>query len=128
MRLSGGILRMFSPLSSWGPEMGIVTLTEQQITEYLAGLPLWKRDGNSITRLVAPIRYHAGVALIVHVADISRLTHHHADINLSFDGVRFTITTHDAGGVLTAADFDLAARIDQVAAGHAGVLDVAPPA
>lgn len=108
--------------------MDITPLSDEQITERLAGLPGWSRDGNAITRLVAPIRYHAGVALIVHVADISRLTHHHADINLSFDGVRFTITTHDAGGVLTGADFDLAARIDQVAAGHAGVLDVAPPA
>ncbi|WP_328806396.1 4a-hydroxytetrahydrobiopterin dehydratase [Streptacidiphilus fuscans] len=61
-------------------------------------------------------------------ARLGRLTQHHADTNLSFDGVRFTITTHDAGGVLTATDFALAAQIDKVAAGHAGELDVAPPA
>lgn len=107
--------------------MDITPLSDAEITERLAALPSWTREGHVITRLVAPIRYHAGVALIVHVADISRLTQHHADINLSFDGVRFTITTHDAGGVLTAADFDLAAQIDKVAAGHAGALDVAPP-
>lgn len=100
-------------------------LSEREITERLARIPLWTRDGNTITRLVSPIRYHAGVALIVHVADLSRLTHHHADINLSFDGVRFTLTTHDAGGVLTDADFTLAERIDQVAAGHAAAWDVA---
>ncbi len=33
-------------------------------------------------------------------------------------GVRFRITTHDAGHRLTAADFDLAARIDRIAAAH----------
>lgn len=102
-----------------------VALTEDEITEALKQLPQWVRQGNEITRLV-PIRYHAGVALIVHVADISRLTHHHADINLSFDGVRFTITTHDIGGRLTRADFTLAERIDVIASGHAARWDTGP--
>ncbi|WP_042446985.1 4a-hydroxytetrahydrobiopterin dehydratase [Streptacidiphilus jiangxiensis] len=100
-------------------------MSEREIDEHLAGLPHWTRDGDTITRLVTPIRYHAGVALIVHVADLSRLTHHHADINLSFDGVRFTLTTHDAGGVLTDADFLLAERIDQVVTGHSAAWDIA---
>jgi 4a-hydroxytetrahydrobiopterin dehydratase len=102
-----------------------VALTQDEITEALKRVPQWHRHGNGITRLV-PVRYHAGVALIVHVADISRLTHHHADINLSFDGVRFTITTHDAGGVLTEADFTLAERIDVIASGHAARWDLEP--
>lgn len=102
-----------------------VALSETGITVAMARVPLWEREGDSITRLVS-VRYHAGVALIVHVADISRLTHHHADIHLSFDGVRFTITTHDAGGVLTEADFTLAERIDVIASGHAARWDVEP--
>ncbi len=73
-----------------------------------------------------PVRYHAGVALIVHVADVSRLTSHHADINLSFDGARFTITTHDAGGRLTVADFELAERVDVIVSGHPAAWDVGP--
>lgn len=32
--------------------------------------------------------------------------------------VRFAVTTHDAGHKLTAADFDLAQRIDSIAAAH----------
>lgn len=106
--------------------MDITPLTDEQIAERLKALPLWERDGNTITRLVV-LRYHAGVALIVHVADISRLTHHHPDVELTFDGVRFRITTHDAGGVLTAADFLLAANIDVIASGHAAPLDLAAP-
>jgi len=103
----------------------IVPLSDQEIESRLDALPEWERQGNAISRLV-PVRYHAGVALIVHVADISRLTSHHADINLSFDGVRFTITTHDAGGVLTEADFTLAGRIDVIASGHSAAWDVGP--
>lgn len=102
-----------------------VALSEEGITVAMARVPLWDREGDSLVRLVS-VRYHAGVALIAHVADVSRLTHHHADINLSFDGVRFTVTTHDAGGVLTEADFALAEKIDVIAAGHAAAWDVGP--
>ncbi|MFD6532867.1 4a-hydroxytetrahydrobiopterin dehydratase [Streptomyces sp. NPDC060184] len=92
-------------------------LTEEQIVAHLAAHPGWVRDGNEITRTFG-IRYHGGVAMIVHVADVERLIGHHADIDLRWDQIRFGITTHDAGHKLTDADFDLAARIDEIAAAH----------
>ncbi|MBV7669319.1 4a-hydroxytetrahydrobiopterin dehydratase [Streptomyces halstedii] len=97
--------------------MGKEPLAEADITAHLAALPGWERDGHGITRTFG-IRYHGGVALIVHVADIERLIGHHADIDLRWDHVRFRITTHDVGHRLTEADFVLAARIDQIAAAH----------
>lgn len=72
---------------------------------------------NAITRVFG-IRYHGGVAMIVHVADVEKLIGHHADIDLRWEHMRFRITTHDAGHRLMAADFDLAARIDRIAAAH----------
>ncbi|MEV5161036.1 4a-hydroxytetrahydrobiopterin dehydratase [Streptomyces sp. NPDC053728] len=92
-------------------------LTDEEIAEQLAALPGWTRQGDEITRSFG-IRYHGGVAMIVHVADVERLIGHHADIDLRWDHVRFGITTHDAGHRLTVADFDLAARIDHIAAAH----------
>jgi 4a-hydroxytetrahydrobiopterin dehydratase len=56
--------------------------------------------------------------MIVHVADVERLISHHADIDLRWGKVRFGITTHDAGHKLTAADFQLAHRIDAIAQAH----------
>ncbi|WOX09174.1 4a-hydroxytetrahydrobiopterin dehydratase [Streptomyces sp. N50] len=94
-----------------------VALTEDEIVIALESVPGWRRDGDEITRSYA-IRYHGGVALIVHVADVERLIGHHADIDLRWGKVRFGITTHDAGHKLTAADFDLAQRIDAIAAAH----------
>lgn len=94
-----------------------VPLTEDQITAALQETPGWRRDGDEITRAFG-IRYHGGVAMIVHVADVERLIGHHADIDLRWGRVRFAITTHDAGHKLTVADFDLARRIDAIAAGH----------
>ncbi|WP_328721719.1 4a-hydroxytetrahydrobiopterin dehydratase [Streptomyces sp. NBC_00247] len=97
--------------------MGKEPLTEEQIAGQLAARPGWTRDGDEITRTFQ-IRYHGGVAMIVHVADVERLIGHHADIDLRWGQVRFGITTHDVGRRLTEADFDLAARIDQIGAAH----------
>ncbi|MET8475446.1 4a-hydroxytetrahydrobiopterin dehydratase [Streptomyces sp. NPDC006422] len=94
-----------------------VPLTEDEIVIALDGLPGWRREGDEITRTYG-IRYHGGVAMIVHVADVERLIGHHADIDLRWGKVRFGITTHDAGHKLTAADFDLARRIDAIAEAH----------
>lgn len=94
-----------------------VPLTEDEIVIALEGMPGWRRERDEITRTFG-IRYHGGVALIVHVADVERLIGHHADIDLRWDRVRFAITTHDAGNRLTAADFDLAQRIDAIAQAH----------
>jgi len=106
--------------------VGKEPLTDQEIASHLAGVPGWTRDGNEITCSFG-IRYHGGVAMIVHVADVERLIGHDADIDLRWDHVRFGITTHDTGHRLTAADFDLAARIDQIAAAHgAEVFDACP--
>ncbi|MBN3931083.1 4a-hydroxytetrahydrobiopterin dehydratase [Streptomyces verrucosisporus] len=49
---------------------------------------------------------------------VERLVGHHADIDPRWDRVRFAITAHDAGNRLTGDDFDLAGRIDQIAAAH----------
>ncbi|MGA5044444.1 4a-hydroxytetrahydrobiopterin dehydratase [Streptomyces arboris] len=92
-------------------------LSDEEISTKLAELPGWAREGDTITCTFG-IRYHGGVAMIVNVADIERLIGHHADIDLRWDHVRFGITTHDAGHRLTAADFDLASRIDRIAAAH----------
>ncbi|UIX29552.1 4a-hydroxytetrahydrobiopterin dehydratase [Streptomyces sp. GQFP] len=94
-----------------------VPLTEDKIDAALREVPGWRREGDEITRTFG-IRYHGGVALIVHVADVERLVSHHADIDLRWGKVRFAITTHDAGHRLTAADFDLAQRIDAIAKAH----------
>ncbi|UUN27039.1 4a-hydroxytetrahydrobiopterin dehydratase [Streptomyces sp. FIT100] len=98
-------------------EGGTAILGEVEIEACLQDLPTWQRVGDTITSAFR-IRYHGGVAMIVHVADVERLISHHADIDLRWDHVRFTITTHDVGHKLTLADFDLAKRINKIAAAH----------
>jgi 4a-hydroxytetrahydrobiopterin dehydratase len=92
-------------------------LSDEEIAKRLGALPEWTRDGDEIHRRV-DIRYHAGVAMIVHIADRERRIGHHADIDLRIDHLHIVVTTHDADYKLTEADFDLAARIDAIAAAH----------
>ncbi|MET9880991.1 4a-hydroxytetrahydrobiopterin dehydratase [Actinacidiphila glaucinigra] len=93
-------------------------LSDEEIERELSGLPGWERVGDEIVRTFRTGRYHGGVALIVHVADIERLIGHHADIDLRWETVKFAITTHDMGNRLTAADFDLARRINEICTAH----------
>ncbi|WP_324604770.1 MULTISPECIES: 4a-hydroxytetrahydrobiopterin dehydratase [Streptomyces] len=58
------------------------------------------------------------MAAIVSIADRSRRIQHHADLDLRMDRLRASITTHDAGFKLTAADFDLAQRIGTMVTAH----------
>ncbi|GHB43528.1 hypothetical protein GCM10010347_10920 [Streptomyces cirratus] len=92
-------------------------LTHEEIAESLAELPGWEQDGDAITRTY-PIGYHAAVAAIVTIADRARRVRHHPALDLRVDHLRASISTPDTGNRLTAADFDLAHRIDAIMAAH----------
>ncbi|GLZ07452.1 putative pterin-4-alpha-carbinolamine dehydratase [Actinomadura sp. NBRC 104412] len=95
----------------------LVPLTDAQITERLSGLPGCSRDGNAITRTFSHT-YHETVHLAMYVAAKAREVGHHPDIHITWQRIRFDITTHDAGHRLTEKDFELARHIDAIAVGH----------
>lgn len=92
-------------------------LTDDQIAEHLAGPPGWTRDGDAITRTFRHT-YHETVHLAMYVAAKAREVGHHPDIHITWQRIRFAITTHDAGGRITVKDFELARHIDAITAGH----------
>ncbi|MBB6435570.1 4a-hydroxytetrahydrobiopterin dehydratase [Streptomyces candidus] len=92
-------------------------LTDHEIAERLEDLPEWQQVGHEIVRRYE-IGYDEAVAAVVTIADRARRVQHHAGLDLRADSLTARITTHDAGNVLTAADFDLAYRIDAIVAAH----------
>ena len=92
-------------------------LTPDEVAAQLARRSGWSGDTSEIEKWFE-IGYHAAVRLIVDVAAESKRVGHHADIDLRFGRVRFGITTHDVGNQVTELDFDLADRIDRIAAEH----------
>ncbi|MFB4310199.1 4a-hydroxytetrahydrobiopterin dehydratase [Actinomadura sp. GTD37] len=93
------------------------TLDDTAVAERLRGLPAWDRDGDAIRRRVKAPSFMAGIDVVAEVARAAEDADHHPDIDIRWRTLTFTLTTHSAGG-LTGKDFDLAARIDEIAARH----------
>jgi 4a-hydroxytetrahydrobiopterin dehydratase len=91
-------------------------LTELQILARLQGVPLWSRSGSEIHRTFACADFPSAIAFVRRVAEAAERADHHPDIDVRYDRVTLTLSTHSVGG-LTAADFDLAATADGLAAG-----------
>lgn len=90
-------------------------LSDARIAERLASLPGWARTGDEITRTFRHT-YHECVHFMLYVAARAEEIGHHPDMHLTWQRIRFVITTHDAGHKLTEADFELARHIDAIAA------------
>jgi 4a-hydroxytetrahydrobiopterin dehydratase len=88
-------------------------LSDEEISARLAGSQ-WRRDGREIVRAVECRDFASAIALVNRVADVSEEHNHHPDILIhGWNRVRLSLTNHSAGG-LTATDFDMAARFDEL--------------
>ncbi|WP_326822611.1 4a-hydroxytetrahydrobiopterin dehydratase [Streptosporangium sp. NBC_01756] len=96
-------------------------LTDEEITRRLADLPGWQRRGDAIARTFAHT-YHECLHLALYVGAKAREVGHHPDIDIRWQRITFSITTHDSGDQLTEKDFELAAHIDRIAQGHGAEL------
>lgn len=89
-------------------------LTEDEIIAQLSSTPGWDREGSSITRSVTREDFRAAMLFTGAVAYLAEEANHHPDILIQWNRVTLTLSTHSAGG-LTAADFNLAGRINALA-------------
>jgi 4a-hydroxytetrahydrobiopterin dehydratase len=86
-------------------------LTEAQITEGMARLPLWERQGDRIERDFQFADFVAALGFIVEVGALAERAQHHPEIINTYGHVRIALSTHDAAG-LTLRDLQLAEAID----------------
>jgi 4a-hydroxytetrahydrobiopterin dehydratase len=93
-------------------------LSEEAITAALARVPEWSREGDAIKRSIKAPSFLSGIELVVEVAHAAEEADHHPDIDIRWRTVTFTLSTHSEGG-LTLLDFDLATKIDMLAARQA---------
>jgi 4a-hydroxytetrahydrobiopterin dehydratase len=93
-----------------------VPLTGAEIDEQLAALEGWTREDDAITRTFQHA-YHECLHFAMYFGAKAREVSHHPDIYITWQRIRFAITTHDAGGKITERDCMLAARIDAIAVG-----------
>lgn len=73
-------------------------------------VPDWESNGREITRTYKFKNFSEAMAFVNKVAGLSEAADHHPDINIRYNKVRLTLSTHSAGG-LTEKDFSLARQI-----------------
>jgi len=91
-------------------------LPDADIPTRLADLPGWTRSGDAITRTFQFAGFPEAVAFVTRLVAPAEGMEHHPDIDVRYNKVIVTLSTHDQGG-LTAYDFDLAALVDGAVAG-----------
>ena len=89
-------------------------LNASQIKTKLATVPDWTKKGSTIVRTFQFKDFVAAVRFVNAVARLAEKAWHHPDIDIRWNKVSLTLTTHDAGG-LTTKDFTLAHRFDRLA-------------
>src|SRR5271157_1851080 len=90
-----------------------ILLPEDQITIELKKLDGWSRGQNEIRKTWVFKDFVRAVAFVNSVAIIAENLNHHPDIDIRWNKVVLTLTTHSAGG-LTPLDFTLAKAIEEI--------------
>jgi 4a-hydroxytetrahydrobiopterin dehydratase len=89
----------------------MATLDDNEIQSRLAELEGWEHAGDAIRKEFKRYDFVGSVDFVRALVAPAEEMGHHPDLEISWDTVTVTITTHAEGG-LTANDFELAARLD----------------
>jgi 4a-hydroxytetrahydrobiopterin dehydratase len=91
----------------------MIKLDAAQIVLALATVPQWKQQDDVIMRTFEFKDFPAAVKFTDAVAELAEQAWHHPDIDIRWNKVTLTLTTHKAGG-LTEKDFALAQQFDRL--------------
>jgi len=88
-------------------------LSTQEINLRLKAIPDWSKRAKTIFRTFKFESFLMSIAFVRRIAKRAEKLNHHPDIDIRYDQVSLTLTTHDEGG-LTEKDFTLAGQCDEV--------------
>lgn len=93
-------------------------LTAAQLEAFLADHEGWASQGEAISKEFAFPGFRAAIAFVNRVAERADAARHHPDIEIHYNRVTISLSTHDADGV-TEKDVAAAAEIDTASEGDA---------
>lgn len=88
-------------------------LSNDQITKELQSIKEWKLAGKEITKTYTFKDFVRSMGFVNSVALLAEKANHHPDIDIRWNKVVLSLSTHSAGG-LTEKDFSLAKEIEQL--------------
>ncbi|NMG19565.1 4a-hydroxytetrahydrobiopterin dehydratase [Brasilonema bromeliae] len=88
-------------------------LTEEEIQEKVSHLPNWTLQASTLQCTRQFKDFIEAIEFVNKLVEPAESAQHHPDIEISYNKVKISLTTHDAGG-LTQKDFDLAKLISEI--------------
>lgn len=89
-------------------------LTKAEIDLALQKLPEWETDANHLCKTYTFEGFAQAIAFIVEVGYAAEAANHHPEIYNVYSKVMLSLTTHDAGDVITHKDLVLAQKIEAI--------------
>jgi len=106
--------RVFRDLRSLG---FMALLPDEQIESFTEDNPDWKWSDSEITRTYEFEDFNESMGFVVRVALEAEKANHHPDIDIRWNKVTLTLSTHSEGG-LTDKDLELATTADRLVGPH----------
>lgn len=88
----------------------VALLNSSQIQELSSQVPDWKVEGKHLKIVKIFKDFIEAIAFVNKLVEPAETAGHHPDIEISYNKVTISLTSHDAGG-LTEKDFALAQQI-----------------
>jgi 4a-hydroxytetrahydrobiopterin dehydratase len=88
-------------------------LNEDQIKKRLGALRGWQRKNSEISKVYDLKDFVRAMGFVNSVALLAEKANHHPDIDIRWNKVTLTLSTHSEGG-LTEKDFNLAEEIERL--------------
>jgi 4a-hydroxytetrahydrobiopterin dehydratase len=88
-------------------------LHSKEIKLHLQAVPHWSKRAQTILRTFKFEEFLKGIDFVNRIAAKAQKMNHHPDIDVRYDKVTLTLSTHDEGGI-TEKDFSLAKQCDEV--------------
>ena len=87
-------------------------LDEEEIQQRVDELGDWEREENAIQKVFEFDDFGTAIQFVNDVAKLAERYDHHPDIDIRWNKVKLSLSTHSEGG-LTPRDFDVAGEIEQ---------------
>jgi 4a-hydroxytetrahydrobiopterin dehydratase len=88
-------------------------LTDAEVEKGLTDLDGWNAEGKTIKTTKTFDGFVSAVEFVNKLVEPAEAAGHHPDLEISYNKVTITLTSHDAGG-LTEKDFEMAKTISKI--------------
>ena len=89
-------------------------LTAEEVAKACARLPGWAVAGDALVKTFKFGSFREAMSFMVRVGFEAEAMDHHPDWTNVYNRVAIRLSTHDAGGKVTAKDVELAGRIQRI--------------